>query len=161
MSEADKIRRLQVEVEKAIRDIVSSSSLEKIASDLPERIKVRTRLGYGVSKTGGPREKLKPLSSSTQRSKNYKKNRGELSDQTTPRRSNLTDTGQLLDSLEVKSERNGEVQIRPKGNRNTEVARYVTDGGRPFLDLSKPELKSFVEKLGAALLEKLLKVLKD
>jgi hypothetical protein len=161
MSEADKIRRIREELEKAIREVTSSESLKKLAEDLPERIKVRTRLGYGVSDNGGPRKRLEPLAASTKRSKNYKKKSGKLSNQTTPNRSNLTDTGELLDNLVVESSKDSEVTIKPKGERNEKVARYVTEQGREFLNLSKPELKGFLDNLGKALLDKINKVLKS
>lgn len=152
--------RVLKELEKAIRDSIKSETLLKIAKDLPERIKVRTRLGYGVDETGGPRQKLKDTKASTKRRKEYKKRAGDLSDQTTPKRSNLTDTGELLDSLVAESPKDGELTIKSKGARNEKVARYVTEGGRPFLNLSKPELRAFLDAFGKELIARIEKALK-
>lgn len=120
------------------------------AADL---IRVRTRLGYGVPDQGEARQKLKKLS------QKYMLFRGKKSDElyedTTPKRSNLTFTGQLINSLKVKKVKKGEVIVGPSGKRsgesltNEKLAEYVEDAGRPFNYLSNLEVKKverFVRK---------------
>jgi hypothetical protein len=86
---------------------------------------------------------------------------GRLSDQTTPATSNLTRTGQLLDSVQVRSVAQNSVRVGPEGERsggkltNEELAGYVTQAGRPFNHLSKTELKRVREAIAKDLREEM------
>lgn len=73
----------------------AEESLNDLGNEAAQLIKKRTRLGYGVSEVGGTKEKLEPLSEP------YKKQRkGKISGPTTPAKSNLTYSGELLDDLQ-------------------------------------------------------------
>lgn len=134
-----------------LKQAPSPENLKKLGEAGSEMIRVRTRLGYGVRQTGGKRAKLKPLSAL------YKESREEfadLSEFTTPARSNLTLTGQMLESIGILKIERTSVEIGPKGPRRSEpltnqkVAEYVS-GARPFLFLSDLEIKKlarFYEK---------------
>lgn len=126
-------------LEAAIREVESPESMAAIGKDVAERIRKRTRLGRGVSETNGEASPLKPLSPK------YKELRKEtkLSPQTSPGKSNLTRTGQLLDGLKVISTKIGIAIIGWSSQRNREVAANVS-GTRPFLNLSKPEMNAVV-----------------
>ena len=129
---------------------IGKESLQKIGNEVSNMIKVRTRLGYGVKSDNTARDKLKPLKPATVKSRVAKKKAGELSSLTTPKRSALTETGQLLDSIGVISISNGRVTIGPKGARtgstltNEKLAEYVTEQGRPFNNLSDKEIKKLI-----------------
>lgn len=126
-----------------MRDAAKQDVLRPVALKAIELIQRRTRLGYGVPDgTNGTaeREKLKPLS---ERYIEARK-KGQLGDFATPKRSNLTFTGQLLASLDVIKLTRGSVVIGPTGSRrgggtNAQVAKYVAEQGRQFLSLSRPE----------------------
>jgi hypothetical protein len=102
-----------------------------IGEKVVDIIRTRTRRGYGV--TGSNLTRLKPLSKlhvefrKTQR----------LHPETSPGTSNLTLTGELLDSMTVKSSRNG-FSIFFKGARNEKVVGHVSET-RPFFGLAKSE----------------------
>lgn len=92
-----------------------------------------------------------------------KESKIKLSDATSPTKSNLTLTGQLLDSLTVEA---GQGQalvtvegIRDDGQSNKEVARKVQEEGRPFLDLAKGDLNQLKVKL-SAMVNRIFKTLK-
>lgn len=131
---------------KVLDEQKSEAYLKQIAVEFANVIRDRTRLGYGVNEQGGSKVKLKALSPVTIEARRYKKKRGELSDKTSPTKSNLTDTGQLLDSLKGRAI-NKLIQISPEGSRkgsslsNAAVASYVEDAGRTFLDLSSQDIK--------------------
>jgi hypothetical protein len=100
-------------------------------------------LGYGVRENAGSKYKLPPLSP------NYVKARKRfkgLASTTTPKKSNLTRTGQLLLSMDVVESQNGRITITPTGIRrdealsNLKLAGYLADKGRTFNRLSKLEL---------------------
>lgn len=105
----------------------------------------RTRKGFGVKRTGGNRRKLKPLS------KRYiefrRKNRSRLGKAGRITKSNLTFTGQMLESVKIIKSRNGVLEIGPSGirddrKRNADVGRWVTQQGRPFMNLGRAEISS-------------------
>lgn len=104
----------------------------------------RTRLGYGVDTELGAKTRLKPLS---QRWIDHRRQFDGLSEMTTPSRSNLTFTGQLLNSTRVLSVRQGYVLLGPIGSRtgspltNIQVALQQQKQGRIFMNLSELEYK--------------------
>jgi len=126
----------------------------------------RTRLGYGVDKEYGQKQKLAPLAPS------YIKQRkmfAGLNPLTTPKRSNLTRTGQMLDSVQA-IVRRGVIYIEPTGTRddgkkNLDVAIWNHKGNarrnrppRVFMNLSQLEFNQtvrFYRKTFTDLLRKL------
>lgn len=142
-------------LKKVVEDGIKASALiptSKFAADLVVK---RTRLGYGVSKNMGAKEKLAPLSP------NYVKQRkmfSGLDASTRPKKSNLTRTGQMLASIQTKVV-NGQIIIHPTGNHrggfsNEQLAKWNEDGtkNRPrrvFLNISELEfiqIKRFYRK---------------
>lgn len=138
---------------------VKPEHLKALGDEAVRLITVRTRLGYGVDTPGAERQKLKPLSDAYIEMR--RKSRGKLSGMTAPARSNLTFTGQMLESLKVIAKRFS-VSIEPSGQRddgisNQDVAQSVTRFGRPFISLSRLEikqLKRFYETMTGKLLRK-------
>lgn len=133
-------------LEKALEEVRKPATMKRLGDKAAGMIKLRTRLGHGVTGDGTDKQKLKPLSDSTRESKRGKLRRGELSSDTTPNRSNLTDTGQLLDSIKAFDAQNGSIKVGPTGTRqdgkrNEDIAKYVTEQGRSFNHLSKVEQK--------------------
>lgn len=114
MSEADKIDQLIRRIESALKGANRTKQLDDVAKQLVERIKLRTRLGKGLEKSGqvgGSPKPLAPLS------KNYVKQRksAKLSGLTKPGKSNLTRTGALLDAITHEA-REGEIRIFLEGD---------------------------------------------
>jgi len=117
---------------------------KELAQVIPDVIKLRTRQeGEGVS------GKLKDLAGSTiDYRTRYEDN---LHPDTSPRNSNLTGTGQLIDAIQGKSagskvtidikkgKRKGELSGGKSKLSNQEVRKHVEDNGREFLELSKQE----------------------
>jgi hypothetical protein len=133
-----------------IKDAAQKKALKPTADFARDVIVKRTRLGYGVERNYGYKEKLKPLSP------NYIKSRkmfAKLDGFTTPRKSNLTRTGDMLRSIEAKVS-NGVIEIVPTGTRsdgkkNVDIARYNQEGGkgrprRIFMRISDLEFKQVV-----------------
>jgi hypothetical protein len=101
----------------------------------------RTRLGYGVNRNGSKRFRLAALS------EGYVKQRkkGGLSSFTRPKKSNLTRTGQMLESVKVIKASRGVITIGPEGRRNDgktndDVAIWNANRkGRSFIFISDNE----------------------
>lgn len=149
------INKVRASVEKELKESLNNSRMKEIGDFVLEKIRVRTRLGYGVSAHKSAREKLKPLADVTKEIRKGFKASGKLSEFTSPGKSNLTFTGQMLDGLSVKVQSMGKVLVEITGNRkatrdpkaprtNKEVARKVTDEGRPFMFLTDKDYKAVV-----------------
>lgn len=140
------IDNLQKKINEAFEKSVDKKALEDVAKKTADDIRTRTRLGYGVNNTGDLKNKLKPLKNSTVKKRTIALKRGELSPFTTPRRSNLTKTGQLLDALSGRAKNKGVEIILKKEKRtdtnvtNSEIVFHQEAHGRPFIHLSKPEI---------------------
>jgi len=157
MAKMDEARRI---LDQAFRTLLSKNYLTSVGKQAADMIRLRTQLGYGVPSDGKSREKLKPLSAA------YKKVRKEnpLNGNTSPSKSNLTRTGQLLSSIGVKSIQKDKVIIGPKGPRNDgetneRVGEFVSEKGRPFNNLSDVERKRLTETIRKDLQQLLEKAL--
>ena len=172
----DKIKR---DIEAGLKD---NKELDFILKEVPEQIEKRTRLGKGTV-DGGANEKLKPLSpsyimaregfkvgevhfnaktkKSVKKVKFKAKGLPKLSELTTPRKSNLTLTGQLLKSIE--GIRKGTLFTfslkgkRDDGLTNEQVGKYVKEGGRSFFSLSKSEKQGLSRKIAKVIKESVKK----
>ena len=162
---SDLMLQFRKEVLKAAEDLVSAKTTKQIGQEALKIVKRRTKLGYGVPANGARRERLKALSDSyveqrqgravyfTDRlqrvrrvpTSNRFRSEIDLDASTTPRKSNLTLTGTLLDSLKTFVRGRGLVTIEPTGTRpdgktNKEVSAFVSEE-RPYLHLSNNEIR--------------------
>lgn len=151
-------KNAKIGVQKMITDLLSKAYMEQVGNLAASIIKTRTQLGYGVEKPGSPRSKLQPLKPRTIKQRKRKKLKGQLNENTSPAKSNLTETGQLLSSLGVEKVENNVVTVSPLGSRtdgytNEEIAQYAADGvpgkrqPRPFISLSDIEMKRLKERI--------------
>jgi hypothetical protein len=161
-----KIDKIKDRINKILYKL-NKKDMDGIASFIERMVRVRTRLGFGVKRESGEKYKLKELKGrpnamlntvsrvftgkslkvgSTIYQRELMKKRGELSNLTTPMKSNLTMTGQLLDSIKWKIDKLTITLFfdsnRRKDGRNTnnEIANYVSEK-RPFFNLSKQEIE--------------------
>ena len=142
-------QKLKEIADKIVKEATSNDSLQNIGNEAAYLIKKRTRLGYGVSEQYGNKVKLKPLS------KKYIKQRknDDLSNATTPNKSNLTKTGEMLDSMNAKVKGDGVVNIGVDDN-NLDKAGWVSKD-RPFNNLSDAEIKQLENKIRDNLINKI------
>lgn len=137
------------------KDGISTKELRALAEESIVIVQRRARLGYGSPTTaGGQRFAFPGLSQSYVEFRSKGRGAEWLSDTTTPRKSNVTFTGQMLESIKVVSLSAGKVSIAPTGTRsdpfsrrgltNAQVASYLEQQGRPFLNLTKPEVSQLV-----------------
>lgn len=135
-------------LEKIVKGISSKESLQEIGDEVVSIVKKRTQLGYGVEDSGSDKKKLTPLEPSTVESRKRK----QLSGMTAPKKSNLTETGDMLDDIKVTKSSKGELEIgfgskfsQDKANWNTNPTRHPNK--RPFMSLSKVEIKRVTDKI--------------
>lgn len=149
-------------------DLVGRSFLEVLARKMREVIYRRTKSGKGVSRSGDE-QPLKSLSphyvdyrkrafgfDKKVRGVKIKQNLGKqrLGEFGSPGKSNLTLTGETLDSIQFKIERFGFRLYFPDTKHKfskrvtvREVARYVQMQGRPFFSLSRGERRILLQEV--------------
>ncbi len=133
------VKRLNSTIER----VNGPAEMRAIGDFMIEKIRVRTQLGNAVMENLTEKSKLKPLS------KKYIEQRkvfSSLSSMTTPKRSNLTRTGSMLDSLKIKSMSKTAIRVGPTGAdmfgvSNSSKAYWQEKMGRIFLRLSFAEVK--------------------
>lgn len=127
------------------RSVFGKETMRVVGEQIADIVKKRVKSGYGVNSDTADKpsqRKLAPLSESY---KKARKRLGVTGSFASPVISNLTNTGQLLDSFSVKAKQ-GEVTVsipntqRKDGLTNREVADYVREK-RPFFALTSPEVK--------------------
>jgi len=147
LSPEEAVRRFSNRMRKTVGDTHNKRNLNKYGKLAAKQILTRTRKGRGVAETntvGGKTVKLKKLSSKYQ---DYRKRtKKNMHSEAKVKKSNLTYTGQLLDSLKVTkvNAKKGSFRIEPTGRRkdgktNKKVAEYVDKNGRPFLGLTSAD----------------------
>lgn len=162
----DMARRTLEQFIRNLRRGVGSSFDKKFMKSLGElaikQIVTRTKKGSGVNRTGGDARRLKPLSESY--IQHRVRNRFRLDPSTSPRRSNLTFTGQLLRSMRVKEVSKRKVVWGPNKRRrrggltNERLGEIVAEKGRPFNNLSKTDIQILVKRIDKMLNQKLKRI---
>lgn len=138
------------DLSKLIKKVVNKNNISKLAEELKEDIVKRTRLGSGVKGNGESKQKLAPTAESTKKSK--RRRRGELSSLTSPTKSNLTDTGQMLDSVAVTQVDNNSFTIGFDNTEAQEKAEFAHEGSnnrpkREFMFVSKREFQRHLRRV--------------
>jgi hypothetical protein len=155
------LKDFRINLEKNFRQLLTRSFAVDVGNFAANMVRLRTRLGSGVDAEGSSKAKLKALSPKYVEARKKMK----LSPLTSARKSNLTKTGQLLDSIGAINPSLDGVEVGPIGVRkeghitNEQVGEYVTKGGRPFNNLSNVELKRIQEFMRKELQSKLEKAL--
>jgi hypothetical protein len=139
------IKDFESELMKTLNSVISELNskpvLQEIGDQVVEIIKKRTRTGYGVDKSGGSKQKLKPLATSTKKTRKKKK----LDSTTTASKSNVTQTGDMLRDLGAYVE-DEKVTIGFKDSILLKRAEYVSED-RPFNTLSAIEIEQVKKKI--------------
>lgn len=136
-------------IEHLIKNVVNDRLMMQLAKLAVEMIRTRTRLGKGVPELGAAQQSLDKLETQTKTNRRNMKKRGTLSGQTTPAKSNLTATGEMLDSIKFVVEA-GKIEVYIAGQRNRQVAEYVGEQ-RPFFTLSKAEVSRLADVIQLAI----------
>lgn len=138
------LKKITQRLQNVLGSATKNEELMSVAKFTIDLIVKRTRLGYGVDQNFGTKRKLKPLS---EKYKDYRRGFPSLSPTTTPGRSNLSLTGQMLDSMKVMRISNGRATIGPSGTRkgsflsNLQVAEFQEGQGRTFNRISALEFQ--------------------
>lgn len=147
-------RKFPKALKKALEEIESKKSMDDLGKVLVEQIQLRTKLGKGVDKPEGKSKRFKPLKDSTKKARRNAARKGKLSGDTSPAKSNLTFSGDMIDSINHKAKKKS-VKLKV----DEVYAKFVAED-RPFMNLSKTQVKETIEKLQDDLVKLITKLLK-
>ena len=153
-----KMEAAQAQAVKAVQDQMKTE-VEQLAKD----VRTRTRMGSGVDASGN-KSKLKSLSPAYIKQRESLKAKGKLSNVTTPKKSGLTKSGSMLDSLKGTAKGSSfKVEVTgsdDEGNKNSDKALWNAENGREFMNLSNEERTRTVQKLRQKFVTSFKKALK-
>jgi hypothetical protein len=149
------IKYLGSDLKKLLESVVTKQMLEEIGQRMVDIIYKRTKSGKGLTedkKFGAGLTPLKPLSEVYKERRKIDGVRGKFG---SVRKSNLTNTGEMLEAIVYKIVGNSvivevEASSRDDGLDNKKLAGYVSKNGRPFFGLASTEekiLDSFIRRL--------------
>lgn len=142
------IRAVSEEIKKSFDNVVNSKELLGEVGDFSvERIKYQARIGKPINETND----FKALESSSIRSRQYLAKHNETHDAYKDRRSNLTLTGKLLDSLRYSIKGPGLLELFFFGNH----PGYKT-GGKDTESESNSQIIKWLSKKGFVVFDKSL-----
>lgn len=158
-----RLKELSERISQAVNESIDTAQSKRLGDNLAGQIRKRTRLGYGVG-TNGQQQRLLRLTDLY--IEHREDNRSDLSEATRPGKSNLTATGQMLNSLRGRGAR-AQIVVEITGNRtkelgdrrsrlsNSQVARYVQEQGRPFFKVTNAEKNGLAREVKRLILAKL------
>lgn len=133
------------DIQKALNETVKLSVMKNLGKLARQIIYKRTKSGYGVSDDHDPEPAKIRLAALSKPYIKYRSKLAKLGTEGKPGKSNLTLTGQMLDSIDVEGRRNG-FSLKIKDNvrngstlTNRKVSEHVADNGRPFFALTAQE----------------------
>lgn len=165
----EELAKIQAAITAAVNDAIAPTQMKRIAGLAEDEIRVRTRLGKGVATPNGPQGAFAPLKPSTIESRKRAKIRGDLSNESSPSKSNLTSTGEMLDSLRGTATGKGKAVVKPTGTRdsgltNEKLASFHERGTpkmrkRPFMNLSSLQVDRITDEVRRDVLARVKKAL--
>ena len=114
--------------------------MKPIAQKVLETVRDRTRAGYGVNDSN----QIEPLKGLAETTKARRRSFKRLSRFTTPEKSNLTMTGDMLRSLRAEVGK-GNIKLVFTNTDAANKEEYARAGGRPFATLSQSEVTEIVK----------------
>ena len=141
MKAEDFSEKLKKMMEALVKEATSPKYLKQLGDEAARLIQKRTRLGYGVAEHGGVKGKFEPLTEPY-----VKQRKTKATGPTTPKKSNLTLTGSMLDAISSRPNGNGSVEIGFTDAHEAQKAVWNSKL-RPFNHLSKAEIAQLRKKL--------------
>jgi hypothetical protein len=140
------LKQLEIKIKALVKEASRKTNMAKIAEEAKDMVASRTSRGFGVERPEGKKKRLKPLSPEYKKERRRLKQKGRLSADTTPQKSNLTQSKQMLNSLDTKA-RDGVATVFLNNGEANEKAKYQAKDGRSFMNLSKTETQKITKTL--------------
>lgn len=126
-----------------VKNSIKDMNVAALGAQLVENIKERTK--KGIDATG---KQFKPIKPATMREKKSLQKRGRLSSDTTPDKSNLIRTGEMVESTKstiIKKETSQTIIISPTGSDNQKKASDNKKLGREYVGITASDEKLIKE----------------
>ena len=137
------------------------SFIRQLAFEVVDKIVLRSRRGFGVRTFGAPLYRFPRLSRDYIEDRREAKSIGLLSSRTSIRRSNITFTGQMLESIRAKDTGVGRIEFLFNNPRAEAKALQLHQNRRPFFFLSRSELNFVRTEVDAELVKQIAIELAD
>ena len=155
---------LQDSIQSALDEVLSERNVSKMAEDVADQIRLRTRLGNGIDSNGGEPRKLEKLKESYIKERRKK----PLSEETKATKSNLTRTGKMLNDIVGTAEGTSIVisfkdpDSAMKAKYNSEAVTYseYRKPARPFFFVSRVQIQRITNEIEKKLGDQIKKNLK-
>ena len=145
------------QIRKAIKDAFNKQYFTQIGKLVRNQIRVRTRSGFGVRSNGARQQRLRPLSRGYVATRQFARKFGILASTTSPGTSNLTFTGNMLESIRYRASNDG-VILGFANRRAIDTADEVQSKGRPFFNLSASEVRNLTRQFNNRLRSFLIRI---
>lgn len=141
------LKNMQRELINAIEGAVNKQMMKTFGEEGVEIIKKRTLRGTGLTDSEeGKAERFPSHKPNTITRRKLHKKKGELSSDTSVRKSNLTKTGQMLQST-VSRASNGSFTIELGSRKDKNKAIALLQDGRVFIGFTKNEINKLRKKI--------------
>lgn len=144
---------------KRLRDLVESATsgsaqLKKAIGKLViDTVQKRTKDGFGVSKNKS-KQQLKPLSTKTVKTREYLRTKGKLSSETSPNKSNLVQSGDMINDLTFTV---GTDSVTVELNSEDSKFKAKNQKDREFMNLTKEEEQAITNLVAGSIVSALKK----
>jgi len=160
---AGELKKFIDQLDKAIRTGMTRPRMTKeVAETVKRQVKDNTRAGFGIQKKSrAPLKKLKPGTVRRRQTKN-------LSGETNPSKSNLTETGKMLDTLEanvtgrtvstkvVNTSKIEIAEVKVATSQESKAKRHNKD--RRFMDITKNDETKIAEIVAGEIARQINKI---
>lgn len=144
---SDQLKKLTLKIDAMVKDLIDDDTMKRAARQSLDIIQKRTIRGVGLNKTKTETETFKPLKNKDHIRKRISAAKtGKLSSKTSPKTSNLTFTGNLINNLKIDKIGDKEYSISP-ARKDEKRAEGLEKQGRRFIGLSDKESDSVVDKI--------------
>ena len=150
-------RNFTKNLNQAIRKSFDDPYLNSIGRQIVNQVQVRTRAGFGVRQNNARQQRLKALSREYIEARRFARKLGILNSSTSPNRSNLTFSGNMLESINHRLRRGG-LTFGFSNKLAEETAEEVQSRGRPFFNLSSTEIRKLTRQFNTRLRTFLIRV---
>ena len=149
MEDIKKLSKLMKDIKQGFKKRLNRNTYKKLAKEIRVDIQERVQKGYGLTDMESPKKKFKNLDSKTIAIRRRMKEQGKLSPKTAPGKSNQIATGEMVDNLKERTNKDGfSIEIDKKRQK---VYEAQEDTGRGWLYLSKDEAKKVDETVEDAI----------
>lgn len=149
-------KKLNIQINALIEGVIRRETMSEVGELVRDLVKSRTKKGFGVAEPEGKATRLKGLSESYKKRRRTLKKQGKLDQSTSPTKSNLTQTSQMLDSVKSKAS-TAKAEVFLDNEKAQRKAELQANDNREFMNLSKSEVNKIKKLLEQKIIDDIKK----